>query len=152
MKRSLAWLLTLVLVAISTPLWAGPAEEVLQIAGPRMRALEEGNLDAFTAAFADNAVFQSALSPFRIEGKEAIRAYFAQVFQQYPTRRVPPRQPMVRAYNDDLVIQNGYNVASLTDQTGTVRTTAVRTSVVWARIGGRWQIVDQHGSRLPVTQ
>jgi hypothetical protein len=60
------------------------------------------------AAFADNAVFHSALSPFRIEGKEAIRGYFVELFQLYPKRRVLPRQSAVRAYNDDLVIQNGY--------------------------------------------
>lgn len=152
MKRLLACLLTLVFFGVSAPLWAGPGEEVLQIAGPRAKALEEGNLDAYMAAFADNAVFQSALSPFRIEGKEAIRGYFAQLFQLYPTRRVSPRQSMVRAFNDDLIIQNTYTALSLTDQKGTVLNYGLRTSVVWAKIGGRWQIVDQHGSRLPVTQ
>jgi len=40
----------------------------------------------------------------------------------------------------------------LTDQKGEVSAYALRTSVIWAKIGGRWQIVDQHGSRLPVTQ
>ena len=73
-------------------LQAGPAEEVAQIAGPRVQALEDGNIDAYVTAYADNAVFQSSLSPFRIEGKEAIRAYFNQLVQLYPKRRIMPRQ------------------------------------------------------------
>jgi uncharacterized protein (TIGR02246 family) len=149
MKRSIATLSILVLTGFAAELWAGPAEEVAQIAGPRVQALEDGNLDAYVAAFADNAVFHSALSPFRIEGKEAIRTYFAELVKQYPKRRVLPRQSAVRAYNDDLVIQNGYTALYLTDQKGEVMAYALRTSVIWAKIGGRWQIVDQHGSRLP---
>jgi len=152
MKQLVAWLFILVFTGICAEVCAGPAEEVLQIAGPRTKALEEGNIDAYMAAFADNAVFHSALSPFRIEGKEAIRGYFVELFQLYPKRRVLPRQSAVRAYNDDLVIQNGYTALYLTDQRGEVSAYALRTSVIWAKIGGRWQIVDQHGSRLPVTQ
>jgi len=150
MKRSIAAIFTLILTGVCAGAWAGPAEEVAQIAGPRLQALQEGNLDAYVAAFADNAVFHSALSPFRIEGKEAIRTYFAELLQLYPKRRVLPRQSIVRAYNDDLVVQDGYVALSLTDQKGEVATYALRTSVIWAKIGGRWQIVDQDGSQLPV--
>jgi len=152
MKRLLACVFIVVFAGVCAQAWAGPTEEVLQIAGPRAKALEDGNLDAYMAAFADNAVFQSALSPFRIEGKEAIRGYFAEVLQVYPRRRLLPRQSSVRAYNDDLVIQNGYSAIYLTNQKGEVSTHALRTSVTWAKIGGRWQIVDQHGSLLPGTQ
>jgi uncharacterized protein (TIGR02246 family) len=151
MKRLLACSFVLVFAGMCVQVWAGPTDEVLQIAGPRVKALEEGNLDAYMAAFADNAVFHSALSAFRIEGKEAIRAYFAELFQLYPKRRILPRQSSMRAYNDDLVIQNGYSALYLTDQKGEVLSYSLRSSVTWAKIGGRWQIVDQHGSRLPGT-
>ena len=150
MKRSIVALLALTLWGFVVEAWAGPAEEVAQIAAPRVQALQDGNLDAYTAAFAENAVFQSALSAFRIEGKEAIRAYFTEVFQIYPRRRVLPRQSTIRVYNDDLVVANSYSVLYLTNQQGEVVSYPVRNSVVWAKIGGRWQIVDQHGSRLPV--
>ena len=150
MKRSIVLLSTLILMSLGLPAWASPAEEVAQIAGPRLKDLHEGDIDAYTAAFADNAVFQSALSPFRVEGKEAIRAHFTQLFQMYPARRVFVRQPTTRVYNDDLVVSNNYSVLYLTDQKGQVSTLALRTSVTWAKVGGRWQIVDQHGSRIPV--
>jgi uncharacterized protein (TIGR02246 family) len=149
MTRTIPMLAAVTLLGLSPVLWAGPVEEVAEIAKPRVRMLEEGNLDGYMAAFADSAVFQSALSPFRIEGKEAIRAHFAQVFEQYPKRRILPRQPARRAYGDDLVVQNGYAVLYLTDQDDEVQTVFTRSSITWARIGGRWQIVDQHTSRLP---
>ena len=150
MKRSIVALLALSSLGFANVVWAGPAEEVAQIAAPRIQALQDGNLDAYMAAFADNAVFQSALSVFRVEGKEAIRAHFTELFSIYPKRRVLPRQSITRVYNDDLVITNSYSVLYLTNQQGQVMTYPLRGSVVWAKIGGRWQIVDQHGSRLPV--
>lgn len=150
MKRLIATLSTLILVGIAAEAWAGPVEEVAQISGPRLQALQDGNVDAYVAAYADNAVFHSSLFPFRMEGKEAIRTYFSELFQLYPKRRVLQGQPIARAYNDDLVIRNAYSVLYLTDQKGQVTTYATRSSVTWTKIGGRWQIVDQHSSRLPV--
>jgi ketosteroid isomerase-like protein len=68
----------------------------------------------------------------------------------FPRRRFLVRQPAMRAYNDDLVISNSYAAMNLTDQQGKVTAFHVRSSVAWAKLGGRWQIVDQHTSRLPV--
>jgi uncharacterized protein (TIGR02246 family) len=150
MKQSIARLFALMLVGFAAEVLAGPAEEVAQIAAPRNQAFEDGNADAYAAAFADNAVLQSSVSAFRIEGKEAIRAYFTELFQSYPRRRVVIRQPATRVYNDDLVISNGYAALSLTDQRGQAMTLPLRYSIIWGKVGGRWQIVDQHVSRLPV--
>src|SRR6185295_2707108 len=138
MKRSIVALSALILVAAAAELREGPIEEVAQIAGPRGQALLEGNVDAYVAAFADNAVFYSALTPFRIEGKEAIRGYFAALFQAYPKRRVIQRQPLMRAYNDDLVIQSAYVELYFTDQKGDTMTSPLRLSVIWAKVGGQW--------------
>lgn len=128
---------------------AGPAEEVAELSAPRLEHLERGDVAAYTAAFADNAVFHSALSPFRIEGKAAIRAQFAQLFQVYPKRKALIRQPAVRVYGDDLVIQNAYAVLYLTDSGGKVRVVPSRSSTVWSKAGGSWQIVEQHISQMP---
>jgi uncharacterized protein (TIGR02246 family) len=150
MKQSIAALCTLILAVLAAEIWAGPVEEVTQIAGPRLKAFHEGDVDAFMAAFADNAVVNASSSAFRIEGKEAIRAYFTEFFQMFPRRRFLVRQPAMRAYNDDLVISNSYAAMNLTDQQGKLTAFHVRSSVAWAKLGGRWQIVDQHTSRLPV--
>lgn len=150
MKKSIIVLLALAFVGLTVRAWAGPAEEVTQIAGPRGQVFEQGTAEAYSAAFADNAVLTSSLSAYRIEGKEAIQAYFAELFQLYPGRRIFTRQPAMRVYGDNLVIQNTYNVFYATDQQGKVTQLTLRASVVWAKIGGRWQIVDQHVSRLPM--
>jgi uncharacterized protein (TIGR02246 family) len=110
MKRLVATLSALLLMGIAAEVWAGPAEEVAQIAAPRLQALMDGDADAYAAAFADNAVLQSSFSPFRIEGKEAIRKFFAELVRMYPKRQVFVRQPVTRAYNDDLVVQDSYAV------------------------------------------
>jgi len=149
MKRSVVALSVLILMSAAFEASAGPVEEVSQISAARAQALQDGNADAYAAAYADNAVFHSALAPFRIEGREAIRGYFAGLFQQFPKRRILSRQPIIRAYNDDLVIQDTYLMLYFTDAKGENSTYALRLSVVWAKVGGRWQIVDQHGSRLP---
>ena len=150
MKQSIAAFCTLILAVFAADIWAGPVEEVAQIAGPRLKAFHEGDLDGFTAAFADNAVVNASSSAFRIEGKEAIRAYFTELFQIYPRRRIFVRQSAMRAYNDDLVISNSYLALNVTDQQGKITAFQLRSSVAWAKLGGRWQIVDTHTSRLPV--
>ena len=150
MKRAIAMLCALTLAILAAEIWAGPVEEVTQIAGPRLKAFHEGDLDAFTAAYADNAVVNGSTSAFRIEGKEAIRAYYTEFFQTYPRRRFFSRHSALRAYNDDLVISNSYASLNLTDQQGHLTPYQVRSSLVWAKLGGRWQIVDQHVSRLPL--
>jgi uncharacterized protein (TIGR02246 family) len=152
MKRCFAGVLAVVVMVVSGAVLAGPAEEVAQIAAPRLQALQEGNIEAYMAAFADDAVFQSAFSAFRVEGKRAIRGHFAEVFQMYPRRLVAPRQSVTRVYNEDLVITNSYSTLYLTDRQGKTFVHPVRSSMVWARVGGQWKIVDQHGSQLPIAQ
>ncbi len=148
--KSVVTLITVLLFGCVIEVWAGPAEEVAQVAGPRGQAFLEGNLDAWTAAYAENAVFHSAPSPFRIEGKQAIQAHFAWLFRTYPTRSTFNYQPITRVYNDDLVIQNGYTALYYVDQKGQPTTFHVRYGVTWAKVGGRWQVVDHHISRLPI--
>jgi uncharacterized protein (TIGR02246 family) len=149
MKRSVAALSALFVVGSAALAWAGPAEDVAQIAEPRGAAFESGNLDAWTAAFADNAALYAFMSPFRIDGKAAIRAHFAELFQMYPGRRFFVRQPTTRVYNNDLVVQDSYIVVHFTDKNGQTTASPIRSSVTWAKLDGRWQIVASHVSRLP---
>ena len=149
MQRFIAALSTLLLMAFVSQAWAGPAEEVAPLAAARGQAFEEGIVDAYAADVAENGVLTSSLSAFRIEGKAAIRAFYVELFQLYPKRRVFTRQPMIRVYNDDLVVQNAYFAFDATNQKGDVAILSLRSSTTWAKVGGRWQIVDQHVSRMP---
>ena len=60
-------------MGFSALVWAGSAEDVAQVAGPRQQAFQQGNVDDFTAAFSNNAMVQSSFLPFRIEREDAIR-------------------------------------------------------------------------------
>ncbi len=152
MKQRIAALCFSILLTSGVSAWAGPVEDIAQISGPRLQALLDGNVDAYTAAYADNAVFHSSFTPFRIEGKEAIRAFFSGLFRMYPQRHVFIRQPITRAYNDYLVIQDSYATLNWSNEEGKTETYDTRGSTVWVKTGGRWQIVDQHVSRLPISR
>jgi uncharacterized protein (TIGR02246 family) len=131
--------------------WAGPVEEIAQIAQQQAAAGEKNDLDAFTAPFADDAVVTAYWIPFRVEGKAAIKEQFALLFQTYPTRKLISRQIYRRVYaNDTVVVNNGYGVNSFTDKAGNISVHYVRVSQTWVKIGAEWKIVDQHVSRMPI--
>lgn len=97
MKRFIALLMGLTSACLASSAWPGPLEEVAQISAGRSQAFREGNAEAYVAAFADNGVLQSSFSPFRIEGRDAIKAYAAELFRAYPRRTLFIRQPSARA-------------------------------------------------------
>lgn len=139
------------ILSFSSLSWAGPIEEVNEISAPRAKALAEGNVDAWTAAFASDAVLHSYSTPFRIEGRDAIRVFFASWFQVVPKRKLVARPPLSRAYGDNLVVQDGHGDYYVTDQQGKASYVALRWTVVWSKASGQWQIISQHASVLPGT-
>jgi len=154
MKRLICVVLVaLWVVGVAPAAWAGAAEEIADTLRMRAHTFSEGNLDEWTAGYTDDAAVTSSLNPFRIEGKEAIRAYYAGVFQTYPTRRVASRQPTARIYNGDTAaVTNAYLQVTLVDRNGHANTLYLRQSVTWVKQGGRWLIADAHTSRLPASQ
>lgn len=151
MKHFSCLFVLLLLLGLAPAAWAGPAEEIAAIGLERAKAFREGNLEAWMAAVADNAVWTSALRPFRIEGKEAIRAHFADLFERYPTRSFAGRQPLTRVYGDNVVVTNGYTHVKWVERNGQVSDLYIRVSVTWVKIAGQWRIVDQHVSRVPAS-
>ena len=149
MKHFIAGMALMGLLCAGNTAWAGPAEEVGQVSAPRLKALFAGDVEAYVEAYADDAVFYSSFSPFRIEGKDAIRAFFSQLVQMYPKRNVQIRQPLVRVYGDNVVIQYSYAVLNWTNAQGEYEVFDTRGSTTWTKIDGKWKIVEQHLSRLP---
>lgn len=101
------------------------------------------------ATWADNAVWTPGISPFRVEGKEAIRAGFAGFFQSFPTRRAEARQRSIRVYGGTTAVANAYLTLALVDREGKARTTHGRVSLTFVKFGDRWLVVDSHVSALP---
>ncbi len=152
MKLFIYPLVVFLLVGIAPAAWAGAAEEIAEIARQRTQAFIQADLEAWMAAYADNAVITPSLAPFRMEGKEAIQAFYAGLFQAYPTRRIVTRQPSTRVYNGDTTaVTNAYAHLTLVDRNGQANALYLRFSTTWIKQGGRWLIVDVHASRLPAS-
>jgi len=152
MKRALLGLLASSLLVV-TPAWADPVKEVAALGPPRAKAFMAGDVEGWTAAYADNAAWYSQFSPYRVDGKAAIRAYVADLFNRYPgPRNFLIYQPAFRAYGENLVVGNGYYQLTVTDKAGKVHTSHARYSITWAKLDGRWQIIDQHNAPMPPSQ
>ena len=152
MKKALAGLLVSGWLVLS-PAAAGPLEEVGALGAPRAKAFMAGDVKGWTDAYADNATWFSQFSPYRLDGKAAIQAYLADFFNRYPgPRNFFIYQPSVRAYGDNLVVGAGYYQLTVTDKTGKAHTSHARYSITWAKLDGRWQIVDQQNSPIPPSQ
>ena len=147
--------LALVLLLGTVPVvWAqaDPAKEVADIGRKRGEAGAKGDVDGFLADVADNVVFTAARAGFRMEGKEALRAYLTNLWQNYPTRQGLARQVTYRVYQEgNVVVVNGYNDQTFIDRNGRMSTMIQRNSATWVKTGGRWLLVDQHISGMPGT-
>jgi len=99
---------------------------------------------------ADNVVFTAARPGFRIEGKEAVRAFLTNLFQNYPTRQELARQVTYRVYQEgNVVVVNNYVDQVYIDKNGRMSTLMQRNSQTWVKTGGRWLFVDVHTSGMP---
>ena len=139
----------LLLFGITSIAWAGPAEEIAQVDQQAIQCFNEGNLDKCVSLYADDAVSTAAVSPFRIEGKEALQANYVGTFQNFPTRRFLGRQTAIRVYGDTAGVLNRYFTLTLVDRAGNASTVHGRMSVTFVKVGTQWRIVDVHTSRLP---
>jgi uncharacterized protein (TIGR02246 family) len=155
--RMLSGSLALVVFLLGTVpvVWAqaDPAKEVADIGQKRAQAGARGDVDGVLADVADNVVFTAARAGFRIEGKEALRAFLTNLYQNYPTRQNLTRHVTRRVFQDgNVVVVNSYNDQTFVDRNGRPNTLTQRNSQTWVKTGGRWLLVDQHNSGIPGTQ
>src|SRR5260370_35525785 len=110
------------LVAFSFPLAesssasVGPWEDIAQLMQQLDQTFDEGNLDAYMAPYAENAVFAPPNVPFRIEGKDALWAYYAGVMETFPTHRVSPRQTTIQIYDGRTAVVSRCDNAACVDR------------------------------------
>src|SRR5262249_32220486 len=107
MRRTI--LMLVFLGALGDIAWAGPAEDIAAAGQRRTQAFVDGNLDAFVADVHDDAVLTVTTTGFRLQGKPAIRAFYANFFQYYTTRIVRGSQPpLTRTFaNETVAVVNG---------------------------------------------
>jgi len=148
----LSGFLALVLLLGTVPVvWAqaDPAKEIEDINRKRGEAGAKGDIDGLLADVADN-VIATARAGFRIEGKQAFRAFLTNLFQNYPTRQELGRQVTYRVYQEgNVVVVNSYTDQTFIDKNGRMSTMMQRNSQTWVKAAGRWLLVDQHNSGMP---
>jgi len=138
---------SLLSVSLQSP-WAGPAEESAQLGDQWIKAFVEGNVEAMANLYARDASFWGFLGPFRVEGRDAIRATFAGLFKTFPKRAVVKRYFYVQTY-DTTVVRNYYFTMTLGDSIGNIKNHYGRSNIVYMVVDGQRVIVTHHASLLP---
>ncbi len=147
MKRlSFLFLFFFLLFGMTGVAWAQAEAEVAKLQEQFVKAINEGNLDALAALFAENAIGYSPFGPLRYEGRERARANFKGVIERTPKRQFVLRDMSIRVMGNTAVV-NTYQDVTVTDREGKERKSTDRITTVWAKIGEKWQIVTHHGSR-----
>ncbi len=150
MKRITCLVLFLLIVVSSEAALAGPKEELAEFWQQRAGAFDTRSVENVTATYADDAVYISTLTPFRIEGKQAIRGFFADLFDAYPTIKSVVRQPLERIYNDGtMAVADWYQDSTLIDRDGHAHRIFLRVSYTLVKERNGWVIVENVFSRLP---
>lgn len=154
-KKKKALLVTLIvgslIVGVVPGALAGPAEETAQMAEQWFKYFVEGNAEALSSLYAKDASYWSFLSPFRTEGREAMRALFAGFFRAYPTRTYVKRYFYVQVY-DTTVVRTYYFTIMAVDSKGNAKSWHGRANVVYMVVDGQRVIVTHHTSLLPPSQ
>ena len=129
------------LAACAAPNKRSVEPEILAFVSRFIRAVNEANVDAFVACFAEDATafFPSEANAQRRKGREAIRAAVASTFSQGPpANAVTPR---------DLTVSVEGNLAYVTFDGGNAPMRARRTLVL-RRQNGDWVIAHLHASNV----
>jgi len=149
MKRLTYLCVVFLLVAMTPIAWAAAHEEIAKARGQFAQAWHAGDVEAIGALCVDNAQFFTAISPFLLEYKQAIKALYAGLFPAFPTRSLVFRQSSVRLFGDTTAVDNGYFQATLGDAKGQSRTLFGRYSTMYVKQAGKWLITNIHASVLP---
>ncbi len=143
-----ALVIGLLIVGVVPGALAGPAEESAQLGDQWIKVFVEGNAEALANLYAHDASFWGFLGPFRVEGRDAIRATYAGLFKTFPIRAVVKRYFYVQVY-DNTVVRNYYFTMTLGDSKGNVRNYHGRANIVYIVVDGQRVIVTHHTSLLP---
>lgn len=151
MKRLISLFLLLLLFGMAQGVWAGAEEEVAQAGRQFAKLFNEGNAEAISALYTDEAQLFHPIFPYRFEGKGAIQRRFEDLFRQFPQRRLVIFQPSVRVYGGTTAVFSGYWSLTTTDRKGEVGTSYGRVMVTYVKQGDKWLRAGHHGSLLPVS-
>jgi ketosteroid isomerase-like protein len=139
------------MLLLALPLAAAEPDPMQPVSG-FVHALENADIDALLAVFADDAtVFMPMPAiPRRLEGKPAIRDAFAVAFKDLlasekkpPYFHLEPRDVQTKTFGDVALVT--FHLGSATRQSSFSRRT-----FLLAKQDGRWRIVHLHASNVTI--
>lgn len=80
------------------------------------RAFNRGDAAAIVVLYDADARLHPTVSPTQMDGKEAIRGYFVQVFSAFPTRSVTFKDQAVREVGSNAIVNTGFYDLSLVNE------------------------------------
>jgi len=123
---------------------------VAEIQQQWVQAFQAGNVEALSALYAEDAHLTPPSIPFRVEGREAIKAAWGGFMRAFPQRQIVFSHPATRVYaGGQVAVAGGYCIASLLDMKGNPVTDFMRNSITLVKVGDRWLIADHHLSDVP---
>jgi uncharacterized protein (TIGR02246 family) len=151
MRTFVALTLALAVVfGVASEMSGGSHEELQKTVAHWLQAFQRADAEAIAGLYAEDAVFLPAVVPFRIEGRQAIREYWARFFETNPDRRLTGHHGLSRMYNNGTLAANtGYYQLTMTDKNGRPTGHSGRTTTIWAKSSSGWQIVSHHNSVIP---
>ncbi|NML17118.1 YybH family protein [Azohydromonas caseinilytica] len=147
MKFSTALLLACGLFAGGTAAQVADVEQLPQL---YIEAYRNGDADRIASLFAPDASFIPLLALPRLQGRDAIRAYYRRSITNSRSRNITPTNQLVQAYGDVVVRSADIRIdQELLD--GRQVATLARVSFVYRREPQGWLIVHHHQSVQPAT-
>jgi uncharacterized protein (TIGR02246 family) len=147
MRRTLILLLTLLVLACSSPVAAGPKEDVSAAIQAWIDAMNSRDTERVMVLYDPEAVLWGTGSPTIRDNPSAIRDYFKTLPTFPPEFKGVIVEQRVRVYGDTAINSGTYTFSSVRD--GKPITIPARFSFVYRHRDGRWVIIDHHSSVVP---
>jgi uncharacterized protein (TIGR02246 family) len=87
--------------------------------------------------------------PYRFDNKQQFVEFLRGAMAGIESCSAGLRQLSCRVFNDSAAVANGYDTFTAVTKAGKVQTLHGRTTLVFAKQGGKWKIVSCHFSPLP---
>ena len=146
---SMLALLMLVLAGLCQAAWAEPVDEVRARLKQWIEFHNAHDANSLAQLYDQNArLFSTAGTDKPLDGKEAIRAYFAQIFKMEPSSVAIDHNDAVQLFSE-VAIETGFYHLDSRDSRGSEQRTMARYTFVFVKKEGSWTIVHQHSSRVP---
>jgi uncharacterized protein (TIGR02246 family) len=147
--RVRSWLCGLVLVAAtSSPAFAGPEEDAMQVVQKWAAAFNASDVDAIVSLYAPDALFLGTGSRTVVLEPSGIREYFERALLTDRPRGAKLLSHSMRAMSDTSVVITGLDETTATRDGKTISNPG-RVTFVVAKRGAEWKIVHFHRSGVP---